>query len=101
MVEDAMRGWIETALEDGLPIPLPRPREAYSGKFMVRMPKSLHRELAEAAEREGVNLNAFINMALAKTVGQLAVNQPTPPTVLYQTPAHISHGVAERSESQE
>lgn len=43
--------------------------EQYSGKFVARLPKSLHRELAQAAEREGVSLNALVNVALARYVG--------------------------------
>jgi antitoxin HicB len=70
MIEDAMRGWIGVALEDGIPIPEPKPDDDYSGKFVVRVPRSLHRQLAEAAEREGVSLNQFINVALALAVGQ-------------------------------
>ncbi len=57
MIQDAMASWIEVALEDGRPIPLPKPSEAYSGKFVVRLPPSLHRDAAEAARREGVSLN--------------------------------------------
>ncbi|NJN93516.1 MAG: toxin-antitoxin system HicB family antitoxin [Anaerolineales bacterium] len=71
MIEDAMRVWIEVALEDGQAIPEPRPAEDYSGKFVVRVPKSLHRELVEAAEREGVSLNAFVNVALGRAIGSL------------------------------
>lgn len=71
MIEDAIRAWVEVALEDDLPIPEPRPIENYSGKFVVRVPKSLHRELVEAAERDSVSLNAYINVALGKTVGQV------------------------------
>jgi len=71
MIEDAMRVWIEVALEDDLPIPEPRPIEEFSGKFVVRVPKSLHRELVEEAERDGVSLNAYINVALGKSVGQV------------------------------
>lgn len=41
MIEDAKRAWIESALEDGAEIPLPRKMEDYSGKFVVRVPKSL------------------------------------------------------------
>lgn len=88
MIQDAMRGWIEIALEDGLPIPEPRPVEEYSGKFVVRVPRSLHRELVEAAEREGVSLNAFVNVALAKGVGLRAGSvdtvQTANPPILYQ-----------------
>ncbi len=70
MIEDAMRGWIEVALEDGIPIPEPRAANSFSGKFVVRVPKTLHRELVEAAEGEGVSLNMYITAALAKAVGQ-------------------------------
>lgn len=77
MIEDAMRVWIEAALEDGQTIPEPRPAEDYSGKFVVRVPKSLHRELVEAAEREGVSLNAFVNVALGRAIGSMqAVAKP-------------------------
>lgn len=68
MIEDAMRGWIAVALEDGIPVPEPAPDEDYSGKFVVRLPRSLHRQLAETAEREGVSLNQFVNVALARAV---------------------------------
>lgn len=69
MIQDAMRAWLETALEQGIEVPEPRPAEEYSGKFVARVPKSLHRELAETAAREGVSLNALVNAALAKAVG--------------------------------
>jgi antitoxin HicB len=68
MIDDAMRGWIGVALENGVPIPEPAPDEDYSGKFVVRLPRSLHRSLAEAAGREGVSLNQFVNVALARAV---------------------------------
>lgn len=68
MIEDAKRAWIEVAMEDDIPIPEPRQLEAYSGKFVVRVPKSLHRELVDAAERDGASLNQYINVALARSV---------------------------------
>ncbi len=42
MIDDAMRGWLEIALEDGLEIPLPEAlrEDKYSGKFALRLPKS-------------------------------------------------------------
>jgi antitoxin HicB len=79
MIQDAMRAWIETALEDGYPIPEPRTEESYSGKFVVRVPKSLHRDLVDAAEREGVSLNTFVNTALSRIIGSrfaIAENKP-------------------------
>ena len=37
----------------------------YSGKFNVRVPESLHRELALAAAEEGVSLNRLVSDRLA------------------------------------
>jgi hypothetical protein len=41
---------------------------SHSGRLLLRMPPSLHAELARAAEREGVSLNAFISSALSGAV---------------------------------
>ncbi len=68
MIQDAMRGWLEISLEEGHIIPEPRPEESYSGKFVVRVPRSLHRRLVEEAERESVSLNQYINMVLLGAV---------------------------------
>lgn len=67
-IRDAMKGWLSVALEDGNTIPLPR-GESYSGKFILRVPATLHAELAKEAEREAVSLNAFATSALAGAVG--------------------------------
>lgn len=40
----------------------------YSGKFTVRLPKSLHQALVDRAAREGVSLNLFVTNALSRTV---------------------------------
>ena len=41
---------------------------SYSGKFTVRLPKSLHQALVDRAEKEGVSLNLFVTNALSRTV---------------------------------
>ena len=56
---EAMEGWIETKLENGFNIPLPIDNDKFSGKFVVRLPKSLHARLAAQAEKEGVSLNQY------------------------------------------
>jgi predicted HicB family RNase H-like nuclease len=40
--------------------------ERYSGKFALRLPKSLHRQLAEGAVRDGVSLNQYLVTLLAE-----------------------------------
>ena len=60
--------WIETEYELGHDIPLPTYPEEYSGKFNLRLPRSLHRQLAEAAEADGVSLNQYVVMLLTRGV---------------------------------
>ena len=67
-LEDARQLWIKTAYDDSQDIPVPRDMENYPGKFLVRMPKSLHRALARAAKREGVSLNQYVTSLLASGV---------------------------------
>ena len=55
-LDDAKLSWIEAALEDGVPIPEPLQEEDFSGRFNLRLPKSLHRNLALTARAEGVSL---------------------------------------------
>jgi RNA polymerase sigma-B factor len=47
----------------------PEQPQSHSGRLLVRMPPSLHSELARAAEREGVSLNTLVTGALAGAVG--------------------------------
>jgi len=68
-LNDAKKGWIETALELGRPIPEPTTEEDYSGQLRVRMPKSLHRALAEKAREEKVSLNQLIIYQLSRGIG--------------------------------
>jgi antitoxin HicB len=74
LVEDARRGWLETAFQQGQPeIPLPSYPEEYSGKFNVRLSRSLHRTLAEAAENEGISLNSYVAGLLARGDAQARI----------------------------
>ena len=68
-LENAMSAWVETHMEDGDSIPLPLTSDQYSGKFLMRVPKTLHRELARRADLEGVSLNQFALSALSRCVG--------------------------------
>lgn len=69
-IRDAMAGWISVALEDGVAIPEPRDPDAYSGRFLLRLPRSLHAELARQAELEGVSLNHYVTTTLARAAGR-------------------------------
>ena len=64
--EDARRAWFEAALEDGLAIPEPSDDTEYSGQFKLRLPKSLHRTLAEHSRAEGISMNQYCLYLLSK-----------------------------------
>ena len=66
MLPEAMLGWLESVLERGLPVPEPTPVPEYSGRLLVRMPKTLHQRLIERAEVEGVSANQLAVALLAK-----------------------------------
>jgi predicted RNase H-like HicB family nuclease len=58
-IREAMEGWIETKIANGFPVPEPIDESQYSGKFVLRLPKTLHARLAQEAEKEGVSLNQY------------------------------------------
>ena len=66
--EDAKREWLAAALEDGYPVPEPTRDEDYSGQFKLRIPKSLHRQLAEQSRREGISMNQYCLYLLSQNV---------------------------------
>ena len=64
--QDAKKAWLEAALEDGIEIHEPDSLEEYSGQFKLRLPRSLHRSLAEHSQREGISMNQYCVYLLAK-----------------------------------
>jgi antitoxin HicB len=71
-IRNGMDALAETiaALEDmGLPVPAPSSGGAFSGKFIQRVPRSLHARLAARARQEGVSMNALVTAFLAESLG--------------------------------
>lgn len=64
--QDAKKAWLEAALEEGIAIPEPDSLDDYSGQFKLRLPRSLHRSLAEHSQREGISMNQYCVYLLAK-----------------------------------
>ena len=76
MLEDVAWGWLEAALDKGRAIPEPMENIEFSGKLVLRLPKSLHKKASRAAERDGISLNQFIVSSLAQQVGARSVAAP-------------------------
>ncbi len=69
MLEDAKTSWLTVAIEDNMDIPEPISEDEYSGKFNLRIPKSLHKGLALKAKKEGVSFNQYVTFLLANGLG--------------------------------
>ena len=70
-LERVKRTLFQHMISQGRPIPPPPPlpeeeTETYSGRLPLRIPKDLHRELAERAEANGCSINQYVTAALAK-----------------------------------
>ena len=59
-VRGVMASWIADALANGRQVPAPRAAATHSGRLLVRMPPTLHADLARLADREKVSLNTLI-----------------------------------------
>jgi antitoxin HicB len=66
--KDALAAWIKAAAETGREIP--EPGDLPSGKFVARVPKSLHARLSARARQEGVSMNALVSAFLAESLGR-------------------------------
>jgi antitoxin HicB len=67
---DALKSWLDTAREFGDFIPEPNIALRYSGQWRLRVPKSLHADLALRAKMEGVSLNMLAATLLAEGLGK-------------------------------
>lgn len=66
--------WLKDALENNEDIPEPQECEALpSGKWVQRVPKSLHLKLTKAARAEGVSLNQMVTSILSQQVTSRAL----------------------------
>ncbi len=58
-IREAMEGWLGIKLEYKDAIPEPLIDSSFSGKFNLRIPKTLHKRLVVEADKEGISLNQY------------------------------------------
>jgi antitoxin HicB len=75
-LEGVAASWLEATLARGQRIPEPIENAGFSGKLVVRLPKTLHKKAAHMAAREGISLNQFIVSSVAEQIG--ARSSPAP-----------------------
>ncbi len=71
---DAFTSWVSARADIGKKIPepsyRPEPAPTASGRFVTRLPKSIHAKLAERAKVEGVSLNTLVLALIAEGLGR-------------------------------
>jgi len=70
---DALRSWLAVAGEFGDGIP--KPFSAVSGRFVQRVPRSLHAQLIARAKAEGVSLNTLVVSLVSQGIGKRAARR--------------------------
>ncbi len=65
---DAAKSWFATAKD--FKDPIPQAGESCSGKFVTRVPKSLHAQLMARAKQEGTSINTLVTTYLAERLGR-------------------------------
>ncbi len=73
--EDAVNCWLAAAKASHRTIPKPSDGKQQSGKWVQRVPKSLHSRLTQCAKQEGVSLNTFVVTILAEALGTPAAHK--------------------------
>ena len=71
---DAMQSWLAVAVEFGDKVP--GPFAAVSGRFVQRVPRSLHAQLIAQAKAEGVSLNTLIVSLASQGLGHRLETPP-------------------------
>ena len=66
---DALKATIAALKAKKLPVPAPNSGGVASGKFVARVPKTVHAQLAIRARAEGVSLNALVLTFIAQGLG--------------------------------
>lgn len=71
---DAFSAWVSAMTDEGKAIPRPlyraEPVPAVSGRFVTRVPKSVHLMLSERAKVEGVSLNTLVLALISEGLGR-------------------------------
>jgi antitoxin HicB len=67
--KDAVQAWLHAAKEMNKPIPKAGELESQSGKWVQRVPKSIHLRLVNKAREEGVSLNTLVITILSESLG--------------------------------
>ncbi len=82
---EVVEEWIEVYKKDGEKLPESTAGKDYSGRFVLRVGKDIHKELAISALREGESLNSFcLKKLVAKKKNTRKRNRKIQPTTKHR-----------------
>ena len=68
-IQEALEFYIESCLEDNMPISEPQDIENASGRIAIRTSKTTHLKLLQLSKKEGVSVSHLVNDAIVKQYG--------------------------------
>jgi len=98
-LREMQRLWLEECVENGHDVPVPALESVLpSGKWVQRVPRSLHRRLVQLAKHENVSLNQLVTALLSHAVGwgvwEMAVGSLPERRLARKTTSSGPHGLS-------
>ena len=89
-LKEAQEQWILDCLEAGDSVPTPKEEDKspFSGRWVQRVGRSLHKALTERAKREGVSLNHLVSEILANATGEVVMAQVIDASLMARFASH-------------
>jgi predicted RNase H-like HicB family nuclease len=92
-LDKAAASWVQVALSNGYEIRDPVSFHGYSGKIALRIPRGLHKQVAELAELEESSINQLLVSAIAQYLGSKRAFKEMSETMLSDMRKVMSDGV--------
>ncbi len=86
---EVVEEWIRIYEEDGEPLPEATAGKDYSGKFVVRVGRELHKQLAICALRSGESLNSYCVRLLRRPTGPQGARTKRRPSTAASRPSRV------------
>ena len=92
-LNEAAASWVQVALSNGYEIREPASFHGYSGKIALRIPRGLHKQVAELAELEGSSINQLLVTSIAQYLGSKRAYREMSENILSDMRKVVTDGV--------
>jgi len=74
-LERVKKNWLEIAIEIGKEIIEPKDVDDYSGRILLRIGKSMHKEIVEKAKEESMSMNQFALSIISRGLSEISIEK--------------------------